>query len=139
MNVSEESEEFVRRREAEHEVWSNAERDKLTSGDLASLEQAIANDSIADLRPEDRLRLIEAFVERCRRERPAPEPAPGSVVPIEGHTRLPKPLALAREPVAPGKPLPGLSFRRSAAWALALWVTATGMGALILKILAGGT
>ena len=126
-------------READYATWSNGERTRLTSGDLASLEQAIATDGISDLKPEDRLRLIETYVERCRRERPTTAPAAGSVIPIEHHTRLPKPLKPAREPFAPGRALPALSLRYHAAWALGLWATATGLGALILKILAGGT
>lgn len=125
-------------REAEHATWSNGERTRLTSGDLATLEQAIATDGIGDLKPEDRLRLIETYVERCRRERPPTAPAAGSVVPIEHHTRMPEPLKPAQEPFAPGRPLPILTLRRHAAWALGFWALAVGLGALILKILAGG-
>lgn len=135
MNASSGADDVLRQREAEHKAWSRTEREKLARGDLASLEQAIATNGIVDLTAADRVRLIENFVERCRRERPTVAPSPGSMVAIEHHTRSPQPLKLASKPTSPGRPLPGLLPHRHGAWALCLWATAVGSGALTLKLL----
>jgi hypothetical protein len=120
----------------EFKTWSAHEQEKLLKGNIAELEAAIANGQIENLTPDDRIKLIAGFAQRCRNEIRTELPPSEPVIPKRQYRRV-TPIAKAHLPASIAKPIAGLSFTFALSWAVANWVVYIGCGLLLAAFING--